>query len=93
MHCSHVMFDFGNFIHGPHGRFSTYIKIALISLDNRQIRIRISEICLLKTAQWRRGTERVLETLVSGTRIITVEKWVEGKLNKAFLHFFQIWQK
>ena len=31
--------------------------------------------------------EQVPETRVSGTRS-TMEKWVEGKLNKAFLHFF-----
>ena len=30
--------------------------------------------------------EREPKTRVSGTRSI-VEKWVEGKLNKAFLHF------
>ena len=34
-------------------------------------------------------TERVPETRVLGTRS-AMEKWVEGKLNKDFLHFWQI---
>ena len=33
------------------------------------------------------GAERVPETRVSDIRSSTVEKWVEGKLNKAFFIF------